>query len=195
MACVIYKGTEKLLIDPRGLQHMLKQGWSVKPPEETQYENATAEDFVNLMRTHEEMKRISDAAISERNELIEQLSATNHELSQDMEDLEGEVITVREQLATVLADLQKYRNAEEAAAVANKEPGPPAADNENEVDEKQLTGSKVAHLPYGDMKVQQLREHAKRAKISGWENLKKLELIEALQDLELRNVSNSENQG
>lgn len=167
MACVIYKGTEKLLVDPRAVEGMLAQGWSKEPQENSP--PPSAEEFSAFMNMHEELKRVSDTALSLRDDQIHELVHMNEVLTEEIDILQAENIQLK-------ADLEEMSRSSPA------ESGPEATDS-------------IAHQDYSRLTVQQLQEHAKRANIKNVKSFKKNELIERLQTWELNGGSQPEAQG
>ena len=165
MSCVIYKGNEKLLVDPAALNGMLAQGWSLHPQE---VKPPSAEEFDNFLNMHEELKRISDKALTDRDKTIDELTAQNEQLTEDIEVLEAENIEIRGAMVAALEELKAF-----------KEQAPKVKPEPEKVPE---TSSKIVELDYKNLSVQQLRSHAKRAGISSYHVMRKAQLIEALKD-------------
>ena len=172
MSCVLYKEGEKILVSADALEGLLSQGWKTTPdyPETP----PTAAEFVQFLNLHEELKRVSDAALSARDAQIKELTEQNEQLTEDLEVLEAENIQLRDTLVQTLEELKAFK--QQAPAV----PVPP--------DEKPDNAAEFVQRPFKTMKVQQLREHAKRANIPNYELMRKPQLIKALE-----NGSESEN--
>ena len=165
MSCVIYKGSEKLLVDPVALKGMLAQGWSLQPQE---VKPPSAEEFEEFMNLHEELKRVSDEALTIRDNHIADLVQQNEQLTEDIEVLEGENIELRDHLVAALDELKVFK--EQAPKI------------KPELEETAETSSKIVELDYKNLSVRQLREHAKRAKIPNYQLMRKAQLIEALKN-------------
>ena len=165
MSCVIYKGSEKLLVDPVALSGMLAQGWSLHPQK---VKRPSAEEFEEFMNLHEELKRISDEALTIRDNKITDLIQQNEQLTEDIEGLEGENIDLRQHLVTVLEELKAFK---EQAPKISAEP-----------DKTAETSSKVVELDYRKQTIRQLKAHAKRANIPNYKLMRKAQLIEALKN-------------
>lgn len=168
MACVVYRGSEKALVDPRAVEGMIAQGWSREPDNDAL--PPSAEDFKTFLNMHEELKRVTDTALSLRDDQIHELVNMNEVLTEEIDSLQAENI----ELKSRLDDYERQANDAFEAA------------NDNEAEEP-----KAAHKPYADMKIQTLKANAKRAKIPNWASLRKSELIDALQNWELNNGSQS----
>ena len=164
MSCVIYKDNEKLLVDPTALKGMLAQGWSLHPQE---VKLPSAEEFENFLNMHEELKRISDQALSDRDKTIDELTVQNEQLTEDIEVLEAENIELRDRFVHALEELKAFK--QQAPQVPN-------------LDENEDENPKIVQLDHKNLTVQQLREHAKRAKIPNYQLMRKAQLIEALKD-------------
>ena len=179
MSCVIYKGSKKLLVDPAALNGMLAQGWSLQPQE---VKPPSTEEFENFLSMHEELKRISDKALTDRDKAIAELTVQNEQLTEDIEVLEAENIEIRAAMVAALEELKVFK--EQAPKVQPEPENPP----EEKSEEKSETSSKVVEMDYKKLSVQQLRSHAKRAGIPSYHVLRKADLIEAL-----KNGSQSQN--
>ena len=171
MSCVIYKGSEKLLVDPVALQGMLAQGWSLQP--ESPDEPISVEEFEEFLNLHERLKRVSDDALSARDAQIANLTQQNEQLTEDIEVLEAENIQLRGHFVAAMEELKAFK--EQAPKLSPVEPDP--------------VPDKAAHKDYSRMTIQELSEHAKRAKITNIKSKRKAELIEALQLWELQDGS------
>lgn len=167
MACVIYKGTEKLLVDPRAVDGMIAQGWSKEPQVESP--PPSAEDFNRFMNMHEELKRVTDTALSLRDDQIHELVNMNEVLTEEVDTLAAANTELQERFEDVLSQLADLQR-------GNEKPDEPG---------------KIAHKDYLRMKIDELRETAKRAMIPGYQSMKKQELIDALQLWELNGGSES----
>ena len=163
MACVIYKGNEKLLVDPAALNGMLAQGWSLHPQE---VKLPTAEEFEEYLNLHEELKRVSDEALTARDNQIADLVLHNEQLTEDIEVLEAENIELRDRMVHALEELKALKQQ------APKLPNP----NENEDENLKIVQD------YKDLTVRQLKARAKQAEIPNYQLMRKAQLIEALED-------------
>lgn len=181
MACVIYKGRETLLVDPGALNGMLAQGWSIKPDE---IKTApSTEEFADFMNLHEELKRVSDGALSARDAQILELTELNEQLTEDNEILTAENLEIRDRfcqamdrLNAVEKELANYHKAQPAVLYA--------------VDEYDRHEAETVQPDYEQMNVSELQKLAKTAKVPSWGKMRKPQLIEAL-----KNGSESTNQG
>ena len=169
MACVLYKDGQKIKIDPIGLDHMLNQGWKTTPdyPETP----PTAAEFVEFLNLHENLKRVSDEAMSARDAQIRELTEQNEQLTADIEVLEAENIEIRDTLVQALEELKEFKQAQPAVQVST---------DEHEAE--------MSPMEFKEMKVAELREHAKQAGIENYELMRKPQLVKALE-----NGSESEN--
>ena len=165
MSCVIYKGNEKLLVDAVAVKGMLAQGWSFEPAE---IKPPSAEEFGKFLNLHEELKRVSDAALTARDNQIADLTQQNEQLTEDIEHLEGENIEVRKHLVIALDELKALKEK--------------ASEPKSETDEKSVSFIKVVELDYENLTVQQLKKHARKAEIPNYQVMNKERLIKALKD-------------
>ena len=171
MACVLYKDGEKTLVEPVALQGMLAQGWKTEP--EYPETPPTVTEFVEFLNLHENLKRVSDEAMSARDAHIRELTEQNEQLTEDLEVLEAENIHLRETLVQALDELQELKQEQPAVLVTTDE-------NERQKGE--------TPPDYRSMKVVELREYAKKANILNHELMRKPQLVKALE-----NGSESEN--
>lgn len=179
MACVLYKGTEKVLVSPDALRSMLDQGWSTEAPESLDTP-PTIEKFREFLNIHEELKRTQDAALTDRDDLIADMTKQNEQLSEDMEFLEGENIKLRNELQKAfdaLEDLKKQSSNQ-----------PAQAETAPEVEESVEETKEISKPDFKKMKVNELREMAARKRIPNYQLMGRPQLIKALNhDFEFTN--------
>lgn len=167
MACVVYRGREKLLVDPRAVEGMIAQGWSLEPDNDA--EPPSAEDFKKFLNMHEELKRVTDTALSLRDDQIHELVSMNEVLTEEIDGLQAKNVELQRRTDDLSEQVKQLSSTDENPAFELK----------------------AAHLNYADMKLQALKEHAERAMIPGCQNMRKGDLIEALQLWELNGGSES----
>ena len=174
MSCVIYKGSEKLLIDPVALKGMLAQGWSLQPQKIEQPSVKEFEEFLNL---HEELKRVSDEALTARDNQIAELVLQNEQLTEDIEVLEAENIEIRDAMVAALDELKAFK--EQAPKI---KPDISDANEKAGSVEKPEDSVKTVQSHFEEMTILQLYDAAKKAGIKNSKIYKKQELIRMLSD-------------
>ena len=173
MSCVIYKGREKLLVDPVALEGMLAQGWSLQPDDETPA--PTAEEYEEFLNLHEELKRVSDAALSARDAQIKELTELNEQMTEDNEILTAENLELRDRFVDAVEQVKAMK--EELASLRKEQPVVLQV-----VDEYERHEAETVQPDFRKMKVTELKDEASRAGIPYYGKMNKNQLIKALEN-------------
>ena len=173
MSCVIYKGREKLFVDAAALDGMLAQGWSTTPNEDTP--PPSAEEYGEFLNLHEELKRVSDAALSARDAQIKDLTELYEQLTEDNEILTAENLELRERFVNAQDQLKAVK--EELASLRKEQPIVLEV-----VDEYERHEAEIVRPDFRNMKVTELKDEASRAGIPYYGKMNKNQLIKALEN-------------
>lgn len=178
MSCVIYKNGERVLVDPVALEGMLKLGWSVT--KDKTFDPPSGEQFQEFLNMHEELKRISEKAMSVKDNHIIELSDLNVEIKEELERVEG---TNKDLLASKQYFLDQLGGSKDWSKQLETHKND-EIDKGNEIPSltyEPIEEEGISAQPYFEgMNLQDLKKYAKHAGIIACGNMRKADLITVL---------------